>query len=31
LLEHIITGLMFFSDATHLAIFRTTKAWPLYM
>ncbi|KAG2054238.1 hypothetical protein BDR06DRAFT_982465 [Suillus hirtellus] len=31
LLECVIVGLMFFSDATHLANFRTVKAWPLYM
>ncbi|KAG2341710.1 hypothetical protein BDR05DRAFT_976856 [Suillus weaverae] len=31
LLEHVVTGLMFFSDATHLANFGTAKAWPLYM
>jgi hypothetical protein len=30
-LECVITGLMFFSDATHLANFRTVKAWPLYL
>lgn len=30
-LERIIAGLMFFSDATHLANFGTAKAWPLYM
>jgi hypothetical protein len=30
-LEHVIAGLMFFSDATHLANFGTAKAWPLYM
>jgi hypothetical protein len=30
-LERIIAGLMFFSDATHLANFGTTKAWPLYV
>ncbi|KAG2338730.1 hypothetical protein BDR05DRAFT_977988 [Suillus weaverae] len=30
-LERIIAGLMFFSDATHLANFRTAKAWPLYL
>jgi hypothetical protein len=29
-LEHVITGLMLFSDATHLANFRTAKAWLLY-
>jgi hypothetical protein len=29
-LEHVIAGLMFFSDATHLANFGTAKAWPLY-
>ncbi|KAG2049202.1 hypothetical protein BDR06DRAFT_1012311 [Suillus hirtellus] len=30
-LEHIIAGLMLFSDATHLANFGTAKAWPLYL
>jgi hypothetical protein len=30
-LEHVITGLMLFSDATHLANFGIAKAWPLYM
>ncbi|KAG2158543.1 uncharacterized protein EDB93DRAFT_1076593 [Suillus bovinus] len=30
-LEYIITVLMFFSDATHLANFRMAKAWPLYL
>ncbi|KAG2337754.1 hypothetical protein BDR05DRAFT_978379 [Suillus weaverae] len=30
-LEHVVAGLMFFSDATHLANFGTAKAWPLYM
>jgi hypothetical protein len=30
-LECVITGLMFFSDATHLANFGTAKAWPLYL
>ncbi|KAG2138105.1 uncharacterized protein EDB93DRAFT_1090792 [Suillus bovinus] len=30
-LERIIVGLMFFSDATHLANFGTAKAWPLYL
>jgi len=30
-LEHVIAGLMFFSDATHLANFGTAKAWPLYV
>jgi hypothetical protein len=30
-LERIIAGLMFFSDATHLATFGTAKAWPLYL
>ncbi|KAG1855096.1 hypothetical protein C8R48DRAFT_776498 [Suillus tomentosus] len=29
-LERVIAGLMFFSDATHLANFGTAKAWPLY-
>lgn len=29
-LEQVIAGLMFFSDATHLANFGTAKAWPLY-
>ncbi|KAG2337979.1 hypothetical protein BDR05DRAFT_1004601 [Suillus weaverae] len=31
LLERIIVGLMFFSNATHLANFGTAKAWPLYL
>jgi hypothetical protein len=30
-LERVIAGLMFFSDATHLAMFGTAKAWPLYL
>jgi hypothetical protein len=30
-LEWVIAGLMFFSDATHLANFGTAKAWPLYL
>lgn len=30
-LERVIAGLMFFSDATHLATFGTAKAWPLYL
>ncbi|KAG2056614.1 hypothetical protein BDR06DRAFT_981321 [Suillus hirtellus] len=30
-LECIVAGLMFFSDATHLANFGTAKAWPLYL
>jgi hypothetical protein len=30
-LEHVIAGLMLFSDATHLANFGTVKAWPLYL
>jgi hypothetical protein len=30
-LERVIVGLMFFSDATHLANFGTAKAWPLYL
>jgi hypothetical protein len=30
-LEHVIAGLMLFSDATHLATFGTAKAWPLYL
>jgi hypothetical protein len=30
-LKCIIAGLMFFSDATHLAAFGTAKAWPLYL
>ncbi|KAG2739245.1 hypothetical protein P692DRAFT_201729926 [Suillus brevipes Sb2] len=29
--ERVIAGLMFFSDATHLAMFGTAKAWPLYL
>ncbi|KAG2046631.1 hypothetical protein BDR06DRAFT_985499 [Suillus hirtellus] len=31
LLERVIAGLMFFSDATHLANFGTAKAWLLYL
>lgn len=30
-LERVVAGLMFFSDATHLASFGTAKAWPLYL
>jgi hypothetical protein len=30
-LERVIAGLMFFSDATHLANFGTAKPWPLYL
>jgi hypothetical protein len=30
-LDRVIAGLMFFSDATHLANFGTAKAWPLYL
>ncbi|KAG2740132.1 hypothetical protein P692DRAFT_201842539 [Suillus brevipes Sb2] len=30
-LERVIAGLMFFSDATHLATFGTAKVWPLYL
>ncbi|KIO05466.1 hypothetical protein M404DRAFT_70977, partial [Pisolithus tinctorius Marx 270] len=30
-LERVIPGLMFFSDATHLATFGNAKAWPLYL
>ncbi|KAG2745346.1 hypothetical protein P692DRAFT_201841314 [Suillus brevipes Sb2] len=30
-LERVIAGLMFFSDATHLANFGMAKAWPLYL
>jgi hypothetical protein len=30
-LEWVVAGPMFFSDAMHLANFRTVKAWPLYM
>ncbi|KAH7908632.1 hypothetical protein BJ138DRAFT_1204895 [Hygrophoropsis aurantiaca] len=30
-LERVIAGLMFFSDATHLATFGNAKAWPLYL
>jgi hypothetical protein len=30
-LERVVAGLMFFSDATHLANFGTAKAWPLYV
>ncbi|KAG2051383.1 hypothetical protein BDR06DRAFT_983639 [Suillus hirtellus] len=29
-LEHVIAGLMLFSNATHLANFGTAKAWPVY-
>lgn len=30
-LERVIAGLMFWSDATHLAQFGQAKAWPIYM
>ena len=30
-LEKVISGLMFWSDSTHLANFGTAKVWPLYM
>jgi hypothetical protein len=30
-LKKVVLGLMFSSDATHLANFRTAKAWPLYL
>ena len=30
-LEKVVLGLMFWSDGTQLANFRTVKAWPLYM
>ncbi|KAG2744922.1 hypothetical protein P692DRAFT_20877483 [Suillus brevipes Sb2] len=30
-LERVIAGLMFCSDATHLANFGTAKTWPLYL
>ena len=30
-LEHVIAGLMFWSDATHLAQFGNTSAWPMYL
>ncbi|KAJ3486185.1 hypothetical protein NLI96_g4423 [Meripilus lineatus] len=30
-LEKVIVGLMFWSDATHLAQFGTAKAWPIYL
>jgi hypothetical protein len=29
--EKVVTALMFWSDATHLATFGTTKMWPVYM
>jgi hypothetical protein len=29
--EKVITALMFWSDATHLATFGTAKVWPIYM
>lgn len=31
LLERVITGLMFWSDTTHLAQFGQAKAWPKYL
>ena len=30
-LECVIAGLMFWSDATHLAQFRNASAWPIYL
>ena len=30
-LEHVIAGLMLWSDVTHLAQFGTTSAWPIYL
>jgi hypothetical protein len=29
--EKVVAGLMFWSDATHLATFGTAKMWPVYM
>ena len=29
--EKVITAMMFWSDLTHLANFRTAKLWPIYM
>ena len=29
--EKVVAALMFWSDATHLATFGTTKLWPIYM
>jgi len=29
--EKVVAGLMFWSDATHLAAFSTAKMWPIYM
>lgn len=29
--EKVIAGLMFWSDATHVAAFGTAKVWPIYM
>ena len=29
--EKVVAGLMFWSDATHLATFGTAKMWPIYM
>jgi Plavaka transposase len=29
--EKVVTALMFWSDATHLATFGTAKPWPIYM
>ena len=29
--EKVVVGLMFWSDATHLAAFGTAKMWPIYM
>ncbi|RXW11204.1 hypothetical protein EST38_g14651, partial [Candolleomyces aberdarensis] len=30
-LPRVVAGLMFWSDATHLSTFSTSKLWPLYM
>lgn len=30
-LPRVVVGLMFWSDATHLSTFSTSKLWPLYM
>jgi hypothetical protein len=30
-LEQVIAGLMFWSDATHLAQFGNASAWPVYL
>ena len=29
--EKVVAALMFWSDATHLAMFSTAKMWPVYM